>query len=153
MSDKRNSMTKKIAGYMTVEASLLMPFVLLCLCGVLWLGFLQYDRALIRAVCDRVCIKCSSDLFSSVRKKEHRLEEALLKAKELPGCDVISWEKSIQEDAVFLSYTGQIPTFIDRFGGDRSYSVLSFAGTQRIETHDPEAFVRNCRKVEKQFGD
>lgn len=124
-------------GSMTVEASLLMPLVLLCVVFVLYVGFYWYDCA----VCTGACYNAARLLAAEDVEFSLPEERKLLRQGSIALTNLYMTQEQ-DGSSVTVTVTGEvrIPLFSGR---------LKLKTSQSSYILDHQAFLVRCRLLEK----
>lgn len=146
---RSTGMKNTLHGYMTLEASLIMPFVWLSLFFVIFAGFFQYDR----------CIAEQDGKMTVLRATEMREKDeaevirTVIEKGELAGKKKLLFSEGVQKDFEFagdkakMRISGQIKTILDSLGASGELHIFKYAAEYEAERYDPVRFIRTCRKL------
>lgn len=89
MSDKKKS------GYMTIEATLIMPLIIMGIVFIIYIGFYLYDVSVIRQISYVAALRASEQLdFTDMEMKEYAKKQ-LSELKENRLLVIKTWEEKI----------------------------------------------------------
>lgn len=135
-------------GYMTVEASLIMPLVFLVILFIIYVGFYQHDRCVMEQAAYRAALRGSS-LYGADKDEKYRAVEDTLRELTENGLVVMeeTHEIQIKEQITILSEGNlRIPlSGLVELTGSGEWSA-----EKKTESRlsDPVFFIRLCRKLE-----
>lgn len=122
-------MKKEVGAYMTVEATLIVPFVMYISIFLLYLGFFQYDRCLIRQDAYRAALYGSS-IYRGDNGKVYNVA--------FDRAEQITEEKYIGADcSVTVKVQNQVEVTL----------VGSSAESMSSKCINPVFFIRSCRQL------
>lgn len=133
----RDSVCTGKRGSMTVEASLLMPLVLLCVVFVLYVGFYWYDCA----VCTGTCYNAARLLAAKDAQFSFSEERKLLRQRSIALTNLYMTQEQ-DGSSVTVAVTGEVR--IPLFGGR-----LKLRTSQTSYILDHQAFLERCRLLEE----
>lgn len=135
-------------GYMTVEASLIMPIVLLVICFVIYAGFYQHDRCIMEQAAYRAALRGSS-LYGADKEEKYRAAEDTLKelTKDCFAAMNASYE-IVMKDRLTITSEGTLK--IPLSGLARLVGAGEWTAEKEIGSglQDPVFFIRVCRRLE-----
>ena len=141
-------MKREIDGYMTLEATLLMPTILMSLLFLLYMGFYRYDACLTKQ--DACIIAVCGEIPYRKEVAERYVKDAMngRYPEKYLSYSATKTEQKTEEGKVTVSLAGRVVVPV---GG-----VFFVKGKERITTETtveakrlrPVGFVRNCRKVQ-----
>lgn len=136
-------------GYLTVEASLIMPIVLYVCIAIIYLGFFQYDRCLMRQDAYRAALKGSSAfrddnqrVFNTAYEK---MEELASEKYMATSCDY----KITVQDKVSVLVEGSVHMPFRGIAGFVKASEWTIREKAESKCINPVIFIRTCRQIEK----
>lgn len=124
-------------GSMTVEASLIMPLVLLCVVFILYVGFYWYDCA----VCTGACYNAARLLAAEDAQFSFSEERKLLRKRCIALTNLYMTQEQ-DEGSVTVAVTGEVR--IPMLGGR-----LKLKTSQTSYILDHHAFLNKCRLLEE----
>ncbi len=124
-------------GSMTVEASFLLPLVLLCVVFILYVGFYWYDCA----VCTGACYNAAGLLAAEVALFSFSEERKLLRQRSIALTNLYMTQEQ-DGSSVTVAVTGEVR--IPLFGGR-----LKVRTSQTSYILDHQAFLIRCRLLEE----
>lgn len=137
-------------AYFTLEASLIMPLVLIVIIFIMYVGFYSYDKCLLRQDTYRLLIRGSQvknasneDVMNTIKKED--LERNYDKYV------MCIWEDkhvSVEHDSINIVGEGMLKVsipFIDNLLGKNAWNITVEAKTTRIHPID---VIRSCRKIQ-----
>lgn len=139
-------------GYLTVEASLIMPVVLYVCIFIIYTGFFMYDRCLMKQDAYRAALRGSSVYRNSNQKVYNTAYEAM---SEFAGEQYIAaeWEYEMAvQSTVQVSVKGSIRMpfrGIAELVGAEEWKIQEMAESKCIS---PVIFIRMCRGLEREAG-
>lgn len=136
----------KAAGYFTVEAVLVMPFVLWTILFVMYLQFFLYDRCCLEQDAGRLMLR---GMMIQLAGKEERMREWNRQASLLTGEQLIAWENEewklrFEQDHMSVEYGGSLrfPFSNMGIGGEEYWSTK---GAYECRVVKPVSFLRKYR--------
>lgn len=145
----KNSGWQMAAGYMTVEATLIIPLVMYVCISILYLGIFQYDRCLMRQDAYRAALQGSSAYRGDNRRVYNRafrfLEDMSRDKYFATGFD---YHIEVQGKALVTTegYVSMPFRGIENLVKAAGWTVNGRAESNCI---NPVVFIRLCRKIEK----
>lgn len=135
-------------GYMTVEASLIMPFVLAVIFFIIYAGFYQHDRCVMEQAAYRAALRGSS-LYGADKEEKYCAVENTLEelTKDCFAAMDTSYEV-VMRDQLVISSEGTLK--IPLSGLARLVGAGEWTTEKETETRlqDPVFFIRVCRRLE-----
>ena len=134
-------------GYMTVEASVIMPIVLIVCCFIIYTGFYQYDRCVSEQDAYRAALR-GADLYGADKEEKYRavvktLEELAADHYAAAHC---SYEVSVK-DKMYVKMKGTVR--IPLRGLARMVGTDLWDIEKEVESRmtDPVFFIRSCKML------
>ena len=135
-------------GYFTVEASLILPIVFVCILLVVYLGFFQYDRCALEQKMNLITLisvsadcKDSEEKVSLVRKYMAEPDDRFLALGDK------SYEVSVKKGKMRVVYQGTISFPFQSFLGWKKGAIWKIDVSSEGIILNPVLFVRNYRKI------
>ena len=132
-------------GYMTVEASVIMPIVLIVCCFIIYIGFYQYDRCVSEQDAYRAALR-GANLYGADKEEKYRavqktLEELATNHYAAARC---SYKVSVK-DKMYVKMEGTIS--IPLRGLARMVGTGVWDMEKEVESRmtDPVFFIRSCK--------
>ena len=145
MGDNRNK--KYLGGYMTVEATLIMPVVLYVCFFIAYTGIFIYDRCVMKQDAFRVALRGSSMYGQDNEEACYAAEKQM----EIISSDKYIATESTYEITVRNKVSVSVSGYVDMpFWGLAGLSEeKGFAITETVECKDlcPALFIRMCRQI------
>jgi len=151
---KEISMKNTLHGYMTVEASLVMPIVWFSLFFMIFVGFLQYDRCIAEQD-GKIIVMRASEMRES---DEARVIRKVMEKGELAGKKKLLFSNSVQKefnmskDKAAVRIRGKVNTILGSLIKEGAPNVFSYGAEYEAERYDPVRFIRLCRRAEEYAG-
>lgn len=149
-TERMEYMKNTLHGYMTLEATLLMPMVWLSLFFIIFAGFFQYDRCVAEQDCRVIILRASEmrgkDEASVIRTVMERGE--LAGEKKLLFSDGVQKKLDVTGDKVRIRISGKVNTILKSFVKGEGFNVFSYRAEYETEKYDPVRFIRLCRRME-----
>lgn len=103
-------LTKKMSGYFTVEAALLLPFAMMIIVFMIFLSFYCYDRCILEQCAYAAALRGSSNCFDNTQEayKEAQGAAELLIEKKLFAIRKVSTTVRVSAVAVTVSYKCEV---------------------------------------------
>lgn len=137
------------SGYMTVEATLIMPLVLYICVFIIYAGFYQYDRCLMKQDAYRAALRGSSTYRNSNQEVYNAAFETLERiGKEKYAAASYTCDISVNRTvAVQMEGSVQMPfRAMSGLVGASRWEIKEKAESKCI---NPVFFIRTCRQLEK----
>ena len=132
--------SKMVKGSMTIELTLLMPFILGMFIFILFSGFILHDKCIVNKACLSAALRCSEE--SEDGEAMNRAREAL--SEVLPGHLIGKWSYDtnidIGQDEIRITFSGSA-----KMGTGLLRRVLSSGSTDHIYE------CRSCRLREAEY--
>ena len=147
-------MKNTLCGYMTVEASLVMPIVWFCLFLMIFAGFFQYDRCIAEQD-GKIIVLRASEMRG---KSETEVIRKVMEESELAGKKKLLFSNSVQKelhmsgDGAAVKISGKVNTILNGLLKGSNLNFFAYMSEYEAENYDPVQFIRLCRKVEKYAG-
>lgn len=147
-------MKNTLHGYMTVEASLLMPMVWFSLFFMIFAGFFQYDRCIAEQDSKVIVLRASE----MREKEEAKVIQKVMEKGELAGKKKLLFSDSIQKelylskDKAKMKISGKVNTILDSLVKESDLKFFAYAAEYEAEKYDPVQFIRICRRIENYAG-
>ena len=147
-------MKNTLYGYMTVEASLVMPIVWFCLFLMIFAGFFQYDRCIAEQD-SKIIVLRASEMRG---KNEAEVIQKVMENSELAGKKKLLFSNSVQKefhmsgDKATMKISGKVNTILNDLIKENNFNIFAFTAEYEAENYDPVGFIRLCRRVEKYAG-
>lgn len=140
-------MSRKVEGYFTVEAAMVLPMVLMLILIIMYLWFFQYDRCLME---QDVGILALRGISLQAENNEARMqllreqEDALYREKYIAWeCEEIELKSG--QGSIRVKQRGWLKFPFGIMGeGERT---IDTAATCENHIVSPVSFIRNCRKI------
>ena len=142
------NMNKDYEGYMTLEATLLMPFVLMSLFFLLYMGFYRYDACLTK---QDACIIAVCGEIPWRREVAHRYVKDAMSGRypeKYLSYSATRTEEKTEEGSVTVSLAGRVVVPIGGVFFVRGKERMVTEATVEAKRLKSVEFVRNCRKLE-----
>ena len=140
-------MKKWAAAYMTLEATLIVPFVLYLCIAMIYVGFYQYDRCLMRQDAYRAALFGSSIYRADNREVFNAAYEKIARDSERKYVGTDSeFSVFVQKDVV-VTIKGEIsmPFYLMAgLAGDSEWKIEEYG---RSTCLNPVFFIRSCRQI------
>ncbi len=143
-----NMRRRRVAGYLTVEAALVLPVALLVICLVIYLGIYQYDRCIAQQDVQIAVLRASGMIGATTQEARIRMEDALrAESEEMIG--QTTW--SVQTDADLFSVSVQAKGGLVTIGPQARIvgSSWGFTAQSSAGRFHPTAILRTSRLVEE----
>lgn len=148
-------MKNTLNGYMTVEASLLIPLVWFSMFFMIFAGFFLYDRCIAeqdsKIIVMRAATERETDEAKVIRKVLEKGE--LTGKKKLLFSNAVQKEFYVSEDKAKMRISGKINTILNGLIKGGTLGVFAYTSDYEAEKSDPVQFIRMCRRIEKYAGD
>ncbi len=142
---------KKLNGYMTVEAAMIMPVVWFVIFFVLFLGFFLYDRCIAEQDCKIILLQTSNmeekNEAEIMRKIRERVN--LADKKKLLFTNSIEKELNVNDKKTEIKIKGVVPTVLHSLLKDEKYSIFTYSAEYETDRYDPVHYIRSCRRLWK----
>lgn len=144
-------MKKRVNGYMTLEAAMLMPLVWFVLFFAVFMGFFLYDRCIAEQDCKIILLQTSNmeekDEAEIIRKIKERVN--LADKKKLLFSNSVEQQFHVTDQKAVIKIKGTVPTVLNGLLKDGRFSFFSYASEYETDRYDPVKFIRNCRRLKK----
>lgn len=141
---------KKLNGYMTLEAALLMPIVWFLMFFLMFAGFFQYDRCIAEQDSKIIALRSSTmrekDEAEILRKAMEGGE--LTSRKKLLFSDNIGRELHMTQNKVTIKISGKVNTILNSLVKEGNLAVFSYAAAYEVKTYDPVQDTRIRKRIE-----
>lgn len=147
-------MNKKLHGYMTVEAALLMPIAWFSLFFFIFAGFFQYDRCIAEQD-GKVIVMRASEMQG---EDEAAVIRAVMEEGELAGKkkllfgDSVQKELHITKDRAKIKISGKINTVCNSLIKESEIRFFTYGVEYEAKKYDPVQIIRMCRRIEDYAG-
>lgn len=141
----KKSKTKKLNGSYSIEAGLLMPFIIFIIVSIIYLTFFLYDECLMQQTAYLAGLRTSYSQGSEEDYVQEALEYGKKRQEELLAAEGVDIRASAERNKIILRCEGRVAT---PFGGRFFKNAWSFKVEQRAERSRPVQLIRNCRKIE-----
>lgn len=138
---------RKLEGYLTLEASLIMPLVLYVCIFIIYAGFYQYDRCIMQQDIYRAALRGSS-LYGANQSERYRAAADMM--EELTRDNYVAaeyrYEISVRNSvSIFMEGRIRMPfQGLAELTGAREWEIEETAESRRL---DPVLFIRTCRQL------
>ncbi len=141
---------KKLNGYMTIEAALLMPIVWFLMFFLIFAGFFQYDRCIAEQDSKIIALRASV-----MREKDEA--EVLRKAMKKGGLtgtakllfsDNVGRELHMTQNKITIKISGKVNTLLNSLVKEGNLAVFSYAAAYEAKKYDPVQDVRIRKRIE-----
>lgn len=142
-------MKNRLHGYMTIEATLLMPIVWFSLFFIIFAGFFQYDRCVAEQDGKMIVLRASE----MRGKDEATVIRTVMREGELAGrkkllfSDGVQKELQVTKDKVRIKVSGKVNTLLKSLIKEGPH-IFSYTTEYEAEKYDPVHFIRTCRRIE-----
>ncbi len=143
-------MKNTLHGYMTVEASLMMPIIWFSLFFMIFTGFFQYDRCIAEQD-GRLIVMRASDLRE---QDEAKVIRKVMEKGELAGKKKLLFSNPVQKefhmsgDKPTVRISGKVNTILGSLIRKSPLHIFTYGAEYETEHYDPVRFIRLCRRVE-----
>ena len=141
---KRNA----VGGYLTLEATCLMPIILFCLLFILYMGFWEYDKCLTEQDIFTAMLRGSNEKELSNEELNHELAVNTFAENKYLNLWNVQEKIAVSKDSISFEWNGSVKTILDGSQVFMEISTFALHGAYEVERYDPIGFIRNCRKVE-----
>ncbi len=146
---------KKEAGYFTVEAALVLPFVTLIITMMLFLIIYCYDRCVMEQCAYEAALRGSSNRFreNTLASQEAMNAAANLSEKKLFAMKNLSYEVTVDMNRVTVSYSGQLNMpFMSWIAEEFGYQDFNIEVKQEALRNRQVTLIRAFRKINRLFS-
>lgn len=146
-------MKKTLRGYMTLEATLVIPVVWFSLFFMIFAGFFQYDRCIAEQDSKRIALRASE-----IRDKEEKAMIRQVMGEESVGEQKLLFSRGgkrmlhVAKDKVKVEMSGSVDTILKGFLKGISFNAFSYEIRYEVKKYDPVGFIRICRRLEDYGG-
>lgn len=148
---KREIKTKRklLQAYFTLEASLLLPFVLGIILMIVYLWFFQYDRCLLEQDMGALALRGSA---SVLEEKETRMRWLEGQEKKREKEKYVGWEEGnvemkLEKNILKVEGSGRVRFPFSGMNFWREATVWEAEAAYENRITSPVLFVRTCRKL------
>ncbi|MBD5551077.1 MAG: hypothetical protein HDQ96_07875 [Lachnospiraceae bacterium] len=141
-------MKSTLHGYMTLEASLIMPFVWFSVFLVIFAGFFQYDRCIAEQDGKMIVLRASE-----LREKdEAEVIRTVIDKGELAGKKKLLFSDGIQKEFHFskgkanIKISGKVNTILSSLIKAEEFHAFDYVSEYEAEQYDPVQLIRTCRR-------
>ena len=139
---------RKLKGYFTVEAALVLPLIFVLIQFIIYLLFFQYNRCLQELNTGVLTLRGTA---MKAENNEERIIQLRKEAEELSCEKYIAWESEpvelkIEKGKIFIVQRGQLrfPFWKNLGSVQQRWSTVASCENYLIS---PTSFIRNCRKI------
>lgn len=137
-----------VGGYLTLEATCLMPIILFCLLFILYMGFWEYDKCFTEQDIFIAMLRGSNEKELSNEELNHELAVNAFAENKYLNLWNVQEKISVSKDSISFEWDGSVKTILDGSQMFMKISTFALHGAYEVERYDPMEFIRNCRKVE-----
>lgn len=140
---------KKLNGYMTLEAAMIVPIVWFTLFFAIFTGFYLYDRCIAEQDCKIILMQASNMEKNNDAEIVRKINEKvnLADKKKLLFSNSVSKDIQVTDKKAEIEIRGNIPTILNSLMKDNGLSPFTYAAAYETDRYEPVRFIRNCRRV------
>ena len=142
---------KALDGYMTLEATCLMPIILFCLLFIIYLGFWEYDKCLVEQDIFAIMLRGSNAIDLSNEELNQYLAGNVFAENKYLYLGSVQEKIGVSKEEMRFQWSGEIKTILNNNQMLGSINTFVLQGSYQVQRYDPISFIRNCRKVEHGF--
>lgn len=148
-------MRSTLHGFMTVEATLIMPMVWFAVFFIIFVGFFQYDRCIAEQDGKMIALRAADmrgrDEATVIRTVMERGE--LAGTKKLLFSDGVERKLHVTKDQADIKISGRVNTILNSLVKDKTFHFFSYETEYEVKKYDPVHLIRTCRRMINGGGD